>query len=352
MSAPQLIRHGENVKPHYAPGLGQSENWAGKSTDEERPDGNTSGIVKRYGKRTKANSEGISLGLISRAGSDAILYSSSAEIGLRGLAMISGLLGAGIAIWGVFDAAPDIYFWPIQTVFDIPLWFILPIFLAAGITLLLWTIRLELFQPIDQPTLFDRKHRKVYRIFSESQPGWSGLFKPWPLRACEYDWDLIDAEHNATLVTTGSTIRREHTLIFIVRKSADDPTIIDSFTIGNGLFAIDNAVDAAWEHIRRFMEDNGPPVPNGETLPEPVPRKGFWARVRDVSPLSRQYWVLWREQPPMMLLLHVVLPLTIVFGGLWLFFGWLAVKTSKSIEWPPEVVAAVGSDVAAPTPTL
>ena len=54
--------------------------------------------------------------------------------------------------------------------------------------LVTWSIRLELFQPIDQPTIFDRKHRKVYRIFSESQPGWKGLFKPWPMRACEYDW--------------------------------------------------------------------------------------------------------------------------------------------------------------------
>ena len=348
-SAPPLIRHGEHVKPHYVPAPGEVDNWAGISTDGARPDGNDTGIVKRYGKRAKAREIAVSLGLISKASTDAVLYTSPSEIGLRGLAMISGLLGASIAIGGVWHAAPDTYFWPINNIFDIPLWFAPPIFLAAGITLLLWTVRLELFQPIDEPTIFNRKHRKVYRIFCEAQPGWKGLFKPWPMRACEYDWDLIDAEHNATLVTTGSTIRREHTLIFIVRKSPDDPTIIDSFNIGNGLFAIDDAVDAAWEHIRRFMEDNGPPLPHGETLPQPTPRKGFWARVRNVSPLSRQYWVLWREQLPMMLLLHVVFPLTIVFGGLWLFFGWLAVKTSKPIEWPPEVVAAVGSDVAAPT---
>ena len=48
MSAPRLIRHGENIKPHYAPEHGDTESWAGKSTVEERPDGNASGIVKRY----------------------------------------------------------------------------------------------------------------------------------------------------------------------------------------------------------------------------------------------------------------------------------------------------------------
>ena len=349
MSALRLIRHGENVKPHYSPEPGQTENWAGKSTPEERPDGNNSGIVKRYSKRTKAREIAVSLGLISRVSSDAILYSSPSEIGLRGLALISGLLGASFSIWWFFYTAPDIYFWPIKTFLDIPLWFISPIFLIAGITLLLWTIRLELFQPIDQPIIFDRKHRKVYRIFSEAKPGWKGLFKPWPMRACEYDWDLIDAEHNAKIVTTGSTIRSEHTLIFIVRKSPDDPTIIDSFNIGNGLLVIDDAVDAAWEHIRRFMEDNGPPLPDGETLLQPTPRKGLLARVRDVTPLGKPYWEWWREQFPLMLLAHVLLPLSVVFIGLWVFFSWLAVKTSKSIEWPPEVVVAVGTDVAAPT---
>ena len=160
---------------------------------------------------------------------------------------------------------------------------------------------------------------------------------------------MIDAEHNATIATTGSTIRREHSLVFLVRRSADDPTIIDSFGIGNSLFVIDDAVDAAWEHIRRFMEENGPSLPDGETLPQPAPRKGLWARVRDVTPLGKPYWEWWREQFPLMLLAHALLPLTVVFIGLWVFFGWLAVKTSKPIEWPLEVVAAVGPDVAGPT---
>ena len=50
----------------------------------------------------------------------------------------------------------------------------------------------------------------------------------------------------------------------------------------------------------------------------------------------------------MMLLAHVLFPLTIVLGGLWLFFNRLAVWTSRPIVWPAEVVAAVGPDIAAP----
>ncbi len=213
----------------------------------------------------------------------------------------------------------------------------------------LWVIRLELIRPYDEPVIFDRKNRKVYRIFCEAQPGLKGLFKPWPMRACEYDWDLIDAEHNARIVTSGSTLRRDSNLVFIVRKSADDPTIIDSFNIGSPLMmSLDETVAATYEHIRRFMEENGPPIPEGEKLPEHAPRQGFWKRVRDWSPMGARYWQAWRQELPMMLLAHVLFPLTIVLGGLWLFFNRLAVWTSRPIVWPAEVVAAVGSDVAAP----
>lgn len=349
MNTPRLIRHGENIKPHYAPAPGQRESWAGKSTPEERPDGNTSGIVKRYSKSKRASEKVMSGGLIAKVSADAIKYTSPAELGLRGLGMIAGALVSSFGVWWSFYTAPGIYFWPIDNIFDIPLWFTPPIFFVASILLMLWAIRLELFQPIDQPIIFDRKHRKVYCIFSESQPGWKGLFKPWPMRACEYEWDLIDVEHNASTATTGATIRRDHTLIFIVRRSADDPTVIDSFTIGNSLFVIDDAVDAAWEHIRRFMEESGPPLPNGERLPEAAPRKGLWARVRDVTPLGKPYWEWWRDEFPVMLLAHVLLPLSVVFIGLWVFFGWLAIKTAKPIRWPAEVIASVGPDVAAPT---
>ena len=262
------------------------------------------------------------------------------------LALIAGSLGSGFIIWWFFFTAPDIYFWPIKSILDIPLWFVSPAFLVAGLWLFLWSFRLELFRPIDEPTIFDRKHRKVYRIFCEAQPGWKGLFKRWPMRAVEYDWDLIDAEHNATFATSGSTVRRDHALVFIVRRSADDPTIIDSFNIGNPLImVIDDAVDAVWEHIRLFMEEDGPHLPPGETLTVNPPKQGFWQKLLNISPLRRTYWEWWREQLPLMLLAHVLFPISIPFVLLWLFFNWLSEKTARPVEWPPEVIEAVGPGI-------
>ncbi|MGY4830223.1 DUF6708 domain-containing protein [Sphaerotilaceae bacterium SBD11-9] len=348
MSTPVLLRHGQNIKPQYAAQSGQAQSWAGKSTAEERPEGDAVGIVKRFAKRRRASIRAVSLGLVSRANPNAIRYSIPAEVGLRGLALLTAVLGAAMFIPALIYFGKSAYDVTWLERFIVGGLLFIPFCYAFLVWLAIYAVRLELFRPIDEPTIFDRKHRKVYRIFCEAQPGLKGLFKPWPLRACEYEWDLIDVEHNARLVTTGSTVRRDSSLVFIVRKSADDPTIIDSFNIGNSLiFSLDETVAATYEHIRRFMEEGGPPLPDGESLPTPKPRKGFWARVWMATPFSPSYWRAWREELPMMLLAHVVFPVTIVVGGLWLFFNWLAVATSRPIEWPPEVVAAVGAEIAA-----
>ena len=345
--APPLIRHGSHIKPHYAPAPGEADSWTGISTDEARPDGNDTGIVKRFNKCQRAGETPQTLGLIDQIYPQAIRYNANLA-GLRGLSIMAGLFTLGGVPFFIFMEWDS---------FGRGEWVSTSIFLVrvvlAGTTIFLWSARLELFRPIDEPTIFDRKHRKVYRVFCEAQPGWTGLFKPWPMRAVEYDWDLIDAEHTATLVTTGSTVRREHALVFIVRRSAADPTIIDSFNIGNSLIMVtDDAVDATWEHIRRYMEEDGPPLPPGETITVTEPKKSLWQKLLNISPLRSTYWSWWREQLPLMLLAHVLFPISIPFVLLWLFLGWLSEKTSRPIEWPPEVVAAVGPDVAAPTPTL
>lgn len=337
MRAPPLIPHGAHVKPHYAPAPGEIDSWAGISTDEARPDGNDTGIVKRYNKRQRASELPQTLGLIGQVYPQAIRYNANLA-GLRGLSLMAGLF----SLWGVQFCVSMVW-----DSFGRGEWVSTSIFLVmvvlAGTTIFLWTVRLELFRPIDEPTLFDRKHRKVYRVFCEAQPGWTGLFKRWPMRAVEYDWNLIDAEHTATLVTTGSTARREHALVFIVRRSADDPSIIDSFNIGNALIMVtDDAVDAMWEHIRRFMEDNGPHLPPGETITVVEPKTSLWQKLLNISPFRRTYWEWWREQLPLMLLAHVLFPISIPFLLLWLFLGWLGEITARPIEWPAEVVEAVG----------
>lgn len=343
MSSPVLQPQGTYTKPQYSAGL------AGQSIPTQRPDGKSTGIVRRFDKHAKAAGQITALGLITANANDAIRYSSPAGTALRGLAQFFGWGSLGFGLWwGSFTSAPMLERVASRPVSSLIFLSLSTATVIGAVLVWLWVIRLELFRPYDEPIIFDRKNRKVYRIFCEAQPGLKGLFKPWPMRACEYDWDLIDAEHNARIVTSGSTLRRDSNLVFIVRKSADDPTIIDSFNIGSPLMmSLDETVAATYEHIRRFMEEGGPPVPEGEKLPERAPKPRAWKRVLDWSPIGAKYWQAWRQELPMMLLAHVLFPLTIVLGGLWLFFNRLAVWTSRPIVWPAEIVAAVGSDVAA-----
>ena len=101
--------------------------------------------------------------------------------------------------------------------------------------MILKQLRIELFRPEDEPIIFDRKNRKIYRIFREVQPGWKGLFANWPMRQTEHDWDLVDAVHHAVIDANTATISRHHTLVFSVRAGVDDPTVVAAFTVGNGL---------------------------------------------------------------------------------------------------------------------
>jgi len=225
----------------------------------------------------------------------------------------------------------------------------IPVFFAAGILGILWTSRHELFQVIDQPIIFDRKHRKIYRIFSEAHDGIKGLFKPWPMRVCEYDWDLTYAQHYISVHVNTAVTSRRHQLMFTVQKSEDDPTPIDTFQIGNAaLMGIDDTVDSVYEHIRRFMEDGGPAVPDGVPLVNEGPRQSVVRYFKTHNPFRLAYWEVWIAHLPMMLLLHALFPATILFGGTWMFFNWLSLKTAKDIAWPQEVIDAVGPKVAAP----
>ncbi|MCP5787385.1 hypothetical protein NL329_31185, partial [Klebsiella pneumoniae] len=58
---------------------------------------------------------------------------------------------------------------------------------------------------------------------------------------------------------------------FVVRQSADDPTIIDSFEVGNGLAQGEEMVAPMYEHIRRFMQAGGPHLPHPA---EPLDERG------------------------------------------------------------------------------
>lgn len=346
MKTLNLRRHGSNIKPIYATS-GDSPSWAGRSTDSERPDGQVSGIVKRFAKSIQVATKPTVLGLLKTKFPHALeLTGISHEV--RGLIFFMGLITGGVGIFfgqmsffGLLDR-------DIERTFIKIMLCVSTFFFIFGFCVLLRAIRYEFFRPEDEPIIFDRKHRKVYRLFRETHPGWKGLFRPWPMRAAEYEWDLIDVEHNAVLMTTGSTITRLHNLIFIVRRSATDPTIIDSFEVGNTIQLGETTVAPLWEHIRRFMEEQGPHIPAGEALITSKPPATLWESMGAVGPIGPDYFSLWKTQRGTMIFYHLLFPFFLPMFLLWGLFNWLSYKTATPIHWPQEVLDAVQSEPAVP----
>jgi hypothetical protein len=334
-----LRRHGEVVSPAYAAYNGDPS-WAGKSTSVERSDGEVSGVVKRYEKHAEASSEVHALGLIKNTFSESIEYTGIAAH-VRGLIFFLGIVGAAISVGLGKMYLTDLIARGLQTTFDQVLAFFACVIVGFGVYFFVATLRLEFFRPEDEPLIFDRKHRRVYRLFREVQPGVTGLFKRWPMHAAEYQWDLIDAEHNAVLTTTGSTVMRYHSLVFIVRKSQTDPTIIDSFQVGNTVQLGELSVAPLWEHIRRFMEENGPHLPPTESLSTSRPPRTLWESLVEVAPVGPAYRRTWTNLPVLMVVYHLFFPICVPFFFLWGVFNWMSHKTATRIRWPQEVCEAV-----------
>jgi hypothetical protein len=235
-----------------------------------------------------------------------------------------------------------------------PLWFdyvavlvMLCMMFGAVVVIPLFLSRAELFAPEDLPVIFDRKHRKVYQITRFTQPGLKGLFKPWPTVALEYDWDLVDAQLNVQTAVGPNIAKRQHSLWFIVRRSADDDTPIDAFTLGNPFVLDEGLASAFYEHIRRFMEEGGRHVVRGEPLAKVLRPKTIREGIAQVSPLRGRSFFRWvGEEPFYAFVLAVASPAYLIMLPLWGIGNYLAYKTSTPVQWPREVLEAVGEPLA------
>jgi hypothetical protein len=339
-----LLRHGQRVRPEYEVMPGETEGAMGASTAEQRPDRQISGIVKRFNKAEAAYFDPQALGWIKAVYQDALEYTGLTKE-LQGLAFAGGLFYAVCALIGV---AGFYYFIPPSLIGgDVALWvFAVLLSTACGTFatyILTFGIRMTVGQPQDLPIIFDRKHRKVYRILREQPPGFKGMFMPWPIKACEYEWDLVDVEHNAEVFTTGGSVMRNHYLMFAVRKSKDDATIIDSFQIANASALSEELVPCMWEHIRRFMQERGPHLPtHDEPLASHEPPPTWWDSCGAVGVFGSQWAEKWRTQPFTTLLFHVLFPIFLPMNLIWGTGNWLFYKTAVAVQWPAEVTQAVG----------
>lgn len=240
-------------------------------------------------------------------------------------------------------------------------WWVLPVpafgvvaFFSVALFALIHYGRREFFRPLDLPIIFDRQRRKVYRLDQTPPLGVLSAFKPWPIRYVEHDWDDIVAEHGVVTFTTGSSAHRQHTLALMVRdKNPGDfkgpitpdntPPYVDGFVFGDPKTLSEFTTPRVWEHVRRYMNENGPALPPGETVADTSVPMSWWQSLGAVSVFGPGYVSRWGKQPYIMILMHALLPLFLPLALLMATTNWLSYKTAYPVEWPAEVLQKAGA---------
>ncbi|WP_159691068.1 DUF6708 domain-containing protein [Cognatazoarcus halotolerans] len=333
----KLYRHGEHPEQQLSADLPEPEVPLQEGA-------NFSGVVKRFDKYARAHENGMSMGWVRQTYVDALEWTRAGD-GARGLGFFSACVSLMIgmsAAWVIGSVWMDADW----VEYLISVFGVVMVFFAI-VVIPLFSIRTELFSPEDLPVIFDRKHRKVYQITRYTQPGLKGLFQPWPTVALEYDWDLVDAQLNVQTAVGPNMAKRQHSLWFIVRHSAEDDAPIDAFTLGNPFVLNEGLASAFWEHIRRFMEEGGPHVVRGERLVEMGRPETMWEGIKQAAHYKggglRQWFRDGSLIPWMVILLFPVFGPMIFLSGIG---NYLAYKTSTPVQWPQEVLDAVGEPLA------
>lgn len=314
-----------------------------------------------YQQTQRATEEATNGGWVRGMYPNAVEYTTSAK-STRGVVFLIGGVGTasmclfaclllGKVMYGELigdSAEPD---W---VIFVITLPFFLA-FLAAGIWSLRFFSRMEFFLPLDLPIIFDRQHRKVYRLLEDLDNQGKPKQRGQAL-VIEHDWDDIVAEHHVTTATTGSSVQRHHTLVLMVRdKNPGDfqgpitptnlPPYVDGFGLGDAKVLTEFTTPRVWEHVRRYMNENGPALLPGEQLADTTVPVTWWDSLGAVSVFGPGYLKRWRENLGWMAIMHLLSPLMLPLAILMATTNWLSYKTAYPVQWPREVLDKVGPPV-------
>ena len=147
--------------------------------------------------------------------------------------------------------------------------------LAAGVAVLgfslaaYWMYRILQHAPPERPILFCRKTRQV-AYFVPHLPRFWKFWEPIPVELRRHHWDDIRVRSYRTHAATGVTVREVFHLLLLWGGEGGDPRMLKDFgAVGFEDTYSDTSIFQLWEHIRRYMEEGGPPIQPGEKLREP-----------------------------------------------------------------------------------
>lgn len=245
-----------------------------------------------------------------------------------------------------------VLFWP--ALLDpsfVPDRFSFPFFFGVGCLgfaslLVFFALRFDLIGYRYAPTLFDRNAGKVH-VFKDN----TRLFSWWPLwggggryEILSYDWACVRAQVVRFKTFTGTVAQDNAALQMIVLAAPGDTRVVGQFGLGltSSAIAVQPLLDT-WEHIRRFMEHEGPLFVEGdgpnEALFEMRLGRCIFFGQPFIGPGSAEHW----KHPDLGAILWQVIaiplfPLTLLYG----LVRWASFHIKSKPAWPPEVLASVG----------
>ncbi|MDS0795560.1 hypothetical protein NUV26_25640 [Burkholderia pseudomultivorans] len=172
------------------------------------------------------------------------------------LGTLIGLLGAGgigylavlalleIPVFGVFVSAASVLF-----------------FLFA-----VFCLRAALFSPRDLPVLFNRRDRTVSFIPYVTPSFWRFWEKGGAGAVRTRKWDDVKVRSYKWTQFTGAAARESYFLSLLWGEADNPRSCAEIVNIGYTGWWEDAMLWRLYEHIRRYMEENGPPIPHGEGL--------------------------------------------------------------------------------------
>lgn len=345
-----------------------------KDTRQEPVSTNNLGLLVRFTQQQSAAQATTALGQIQATYADAIEFQTGGTSAqMRGLLMVFCTFLIAIILLMIYfltstssthSLADFFNFWNLTTW----LLFLPCIFFGWPATMIFFNA--ELYSPSDQPILFDRKHRTVSVIsFGEDKPdnfpvqgsAWRKIWwwlcnADWFIRfkrpaqlaqsAVIMNWDCMQAEHQATLTSTGATVLREHQLIFkVYQKPLNiDPhsPLVAEFPVVGAYLLNEMLVPMVYEHIRRFMEEGGPALAPGDTLADTWRPASLWQSIGAVGPVGPRFGLWWKKTPKTTVFLVLISLVMWPFFLAWGICNWLSHKTMISVNWPDEVLQQIG----------
>ena len=288
-----------------------------------------SSVVSAFDPQLPACEQALDLGLVRKVYPDAIEIGMQENWG-RGLALTLYVMAwftlAPFAIWMIT------WFWESE--------FYRGVYVLGGVAVaffvffgFLISIH-ELFGILSNTVLFDRTNRQVCIKTLDVSRGW---FRGRRAGQTEcYDWDQIQVEHRALTNITSASVFRTHYLILKVPNPAHPELEILPMGALTELTA-----PAFYEFLRRYMQENGPPLTQGDqVLPSGIPQS-WMDSVRMATPFGPNY-KQWCRDPIFFVFFHLLLPVAIPFFLLRVVCHHVCFRTAIKVDWSSAVKAQIG----------